>query len=336
MVKRLAPLFALMTLLLTGCGDPYLSALTPKGPVAREQLFLIKLSLGVMVFVFVVVIAIYVYVLLRFRKRKGDDSIPKQVEGNHILEIIWTVIPIILLLIIAVPTVGYTFKHSEDLRDSKDAIQVKVVGHQFWWQFEYKDLGINTAQDLYIPVGKKVAFDVTTADVNHSFWVPALGGKIDNTAGLNNVNYLQADEEGVFKGKCAELCGAAHALMEFKVVAVSQEKFDQWVNDMKKPTTVPADAAQGEQIFKENCMSCHAVSASGAGLGPNLTNFGNRERVAGILEKTDENIKEWIHDPQSIKPGNKMPQVTEKGSDQPLSEDKLNQLVKYLNSLKQQ
>jgi len=323
------PLFAVLALLLTGCGDPTLSALDPKGPVANEQRNMMILSFGIMLVVLAAVFLIYIYVIIRFRQRKGQTGIPKQVEGSHVLEIIWTVVPIILLVILAVPTVYYTFKHSQDYTQDKDSLHVKVTGHQFWWQFEYPDQGINTAQDLYIPVGKRVAFELTTADVNHSFWVPSLGGKIDTNPGEKNVNvlYLQADEPGEYKGKCAELCGASHALMDFKVVAVSEAEFNQWVSKMTAPKTVSADAAKGEQVFKDNCLSCHAVNAAGAGLGPNLNGFANRTRIAGFLAHDDEKLKEWIKDPQSVKPGSKMPAVK-------LDETQLNDVVKYLNSLK--
>ncbi|WP_409343218.1 cytochrome c oxidase subunit II [Paenibacillus sp. MBLB4367] len=328
-VWRLMPLFAVLALVLTGCGDPTLSTLDPKGPVADEQRNLMMISFGIMLFVLAAVFLIYIYVIIRFRQRKGQTGIPKQVEGSHVLEIIWTVVPIILLVILAVPTVYYTFKHSQDYTQDKDSLHVKVTGHQFWWQFEYPDQGINTAQDLYIPVGKKVAFELTTADVNHSFWVPSLGGKIDTNPGEKNVNvlYLQADEPGEYKGKCAELCGASHALMDFKVVAVSEAEFNQWVSKMTAPKTVSADAAKGEQVFKDNCLSCHAVNAAGAGLGPNLNGFANRTRVAGFLPHDDQSLKDWINDPQAVKPGSKMPAVG-------LNEAQVNDVVKYLNSLK--
>jgi len=322
------PLIAMMALLLTGCGDESLSALKPKGPVAQEQLFLVMLSLGIMIFVFVVVMAIYIYVLIRYRKRKGQDGIPKQVEGNHKLEIVWTVIPIILLLILAVPTVTLTFKQAEDYRDKENALHVKVTAHQYWWQFEYPDLGIVTAQDLVIPEGKYIAFDVIASDVNHSFWIPTLGGKLDANVGINNTFYLRADETGILKGKCAELCGASHALMDFKVNVMSEEDFNNWVAKMTAPpAAVPAEAQRGEQIFKDNCLSCHAVSGNGLSFGPNLNGFASRETIAGILEFTDENLKAWIKNPQEVKPGNKMPAL-------PLSDEDIDELVKYLNTLK--
>jgi cytochrome c oxidase subunit 2 len=330
---RLVPLFAVMTLLLTGCGDPTLSALVPKGPVAREQLFLMKLSLFIMIFVVIVVFAIYLFVLVRYRQRKGQENVvPKQVEGNHVLEIVWTVIPILLLLVLAVPTVSYTFKHSTDHNQNKDAIKVKVTAHQFWWQFEYPELGIVTAQDLVIPEKKIVAFELTSADVNHSFWVPSLGGKIDTNPGLSNILYLEADEVGDFLGRCAELCGAAHALMNFHVEAKSQADFDAWVQDLKTPSAIPATAQKGEALFKDNCLSCHAVNAQGLGLGPNLNGFASREFVAGILEHTPENITKWISDPQDQKPGNKMPAFGEKAGGN-LSDEQIKDIVQYLETL---
>ncbi len=245
------------------------------------------------------------------RKKGEKDIIPKQVEGSHTLEIIWTVIPIILLLVLAVPTVQYTFKVLEDHRENKDALTVKVTAHAFWWQFEYPSLGISTAQDLVIPTGKKIAFELTASDVKHSFWVPSLGGKMDTNPGLTNVYYLEADDADTFLGKCAELCGASHSLMDFKVKSMEPAQFDQWVAKMKAPAAIPADAKAGEQIFKDNCLSCHAVNAQGLGAGPNLNGFASREKIAGIMPHNEESLKQWIADPQSVKPGAKMPAFSE-------------------------
>jgi cytochrome c oxidase subunit II len=327
--SRLASLTGLMALLLAGCGNPTISALDPKGPRAEDQLNVIMISLGVMILVIAVVLAIYVYVLIRYRKREGDNSIPKQVEGSHVLEVIWTAIPILLLVVIAVPTVYYTFKHSKDYSNDPDAIVVEVTGHQFWWEFNYPKLGIKTSQDLVIPVGKKIAFKLTSADVNHAFWVPSLGGKIDTNPGMTNIWSLEASEPGVYQGKCAELCGASHALMDFKVVAVSDAEFAQWTTKMTGATQVSANAAKGQQIFKDNCLACHAVSPDGGGLGPNLNGLASKERIAGVLEHTDANLKKWITEGQYVKPGNKMPQFGDK-----LNDEQLNDLVQYLDSLK--
>lgn len=328
---RLLPLLAVMMLALTGCGqDPWLTALDPKGPVAAQQLYLIELSLYIMIGVFAVVMVIYVYVLFRYRKRPGQTGIPEQVEGNHKLEIIWTVIPLILLAILAVPTVTMTFDHTKK-HTSEEALQVKVVAHQFWWEFEYPDLGISTGQDLYIPTGQKVQFQVTSQDVMHAFWVPTLGGKIDTNPGMINSIWLQADQEGIYKGKCAELCGPSHALMDFKVFALEPSKFEDWVGKMKTPR--PVANAQGEEVFQQNCLSCHAVDGTKGlkvpDIAPNLAAFGDREVLAGFVEKTDENIAQWIKNPQSLKPGNTMPAFEGKLDDQQVAS-----LVEYLNGLK--
>ncbi|WP_442602893.1 cytochrome c oxidase subunit II [Paenibacillus sp. KN14-4R] len=325
---RLVPLFAVMSLLLAGCGDPSQSALLPRGPYAQGQFDLMMLSIIIMVSVVVVVFLIYFYVIIRFRKRKGQTGVPKQVEGSHLLEVIWTVIPIILLVILAVPTINTTFKSSEDLRKDKDALLVKVTGHQFWWEFEYPTLGIHTAQDLVIPAGKKIAFELSSADVTHSFWVPSLGGKIDTNVGSGvNTLPLQADEPGIYRGKCAELCGDSHSLMDFKVIAKTDADFDAWVNKMKTPATVSADAQKGQDLFKQNCMSCHATDVKTGSFGPNLNGFASREKIAGILKHDDANLKAWIKDPQEEKVGNKMPKV-------PLKDNEIDEIVKYLNTLK--
>jgi cytochrome c oxidase subunit 2 len=327
---RLLPLLAMMMLALTGCGEPYLSALDPMGPVAQEQLSLMKLSLFIMIGVFIVVMAIFTFVIVRYRRRPGQNEIPEQVEGNHKLEVIWTVIPLILLLILAVPTVTMTFDHAEK-HAGEDVIQVNVIAHQFWWEFEYPELGIKTAQDLYIPTGKKIQFALTSKDVIHSFWIPALGGKTDNNPGMVNNMWLEADYPGIYKGKCAELCGASHAYMDFKVVAVEPDKFDTWAANMKQGPAAPATASaqQGQEVFNKSCIACHAVGGQGGPVAPNLTAFGDRTNVAGILEMTDENMANWIKDPQALKPGNEMPAFSGQ-----LDDKQIAALVEYLKTLK--
>src|SRR5690625_1567896 len=323
-----------LALLLSGCGKENLSALIPKGYSADSSFYLIVLTTAVMTFVFLAVMLIYTIVLIRFRRKKGqEDYIPKQVEGSKTLETIWTVIPIILVIIMAVPTVMAEF----DLADTKDRdkhLNVKVTGYQYWWHFDYVDEGIQTSQDLYIPVGETVYLDLITNDVLHSFWVPALAGKIDVNPENVNTMKLDAEEEGVYYGKCAELCGPSHALMDFKVIAVSPEAFEQWVNDMKdfEPEEQELDtvAQEGKDLFDaNNCMSCHAIGSTESSIGPNLTGFADRTTFAGILEPTKENLVKWIQDPESIKPGNKMT-----GTYPELSDDEADKIAEYLMQLK--
>ena len=328
---RQLSLFGLLALVLTGCGKDELSALKPSGPVAAMQYDLMMLSSAIMIGVFVVVMLIFTYVLIRYRKRPGQQGIPKQVEGNHALEILWTVIPFLLLIIMAIPTVTTGFALGK-VYSKEEAVQVTVTAHQFWWEFEYPELGVSTAQDLVLPVGKKVQFNVTSADVMHAFWIPALGGKIDTNPGQENKIWLQADKAGIYYGKCAELCGASHALMDFKVEVMEQADFDKWAAGMKgvqsaEPVAATAaSAAQGQEIFNKSCLGCHAIAGKGGKMGPNLTNFADRERVAGILAHTPENVAEWLKDPQKVKPGNNMPNLN-------LDDAQVKALVDYMSTL---
>ncbi|QQE73924.1 cytochrome c oxidase subunit II [Brevibacillus composti] len=324
-------LFGLLALALTGCGKEELSALQPQGPVAAMQFDLMKLTTIIMTGVFVVVILILTYVLIRYRKRPGQTGIPKQVEGSHTLEVIWTVIPFLLLIIMAVPTVTAGFSLGK-VYNSDEALQVRVTAHQFWWEFEYPDLGVATAQDLVMPVGQKVQFTLTSSDVMHAFWIPALGGKIDTNPGLDNKMWLQADRTGTFYGKCAELCGASHALMDFKVEVMEQDEFARWIEKMKgvqaAEPAAPASALalEGQQIFNKSCLGCHAVAGKGGKLGPNLTNFADRHLIAGILEHNEQNLADWLKDPEKVKPGNLMPNLN-------LDDQQVKALVEYMSTL---
>ncbi|MBA4537935.1 cytochrome c oxidase subunit II [Bacillus aquiflavi] len=348
---RLVSLFAIMTLILSGCGEPFLSALRPAGEVAQEQYELMLLSTTIMVSVILVVTIIFIYVVIRFRRKKGEENkIPKQIEGSHKLEVIWTVIPILLLLVLAFPTVALTFKQADvspmdklNEDGTRDALVVNVRANLYWWEFEYPDHGVMTGQELVVPTDEKVYFNLISSDIKHSFWIPAAGGKLDTNVENVNQFYLifdddKANEAGnLFYGKCAELCGPSHALMDFKVKAVSRDKFDKWIADMEgagepEPETELAQA--GEEIFNQSCIGCHAVTPQDpkpaeARLGPNLATFGERSRIAGILEHNEEELRDWLKDPETHKPGNLMT-----GKYPELKDNELDALVEYLMGLK--
>jgi cytochrome c oxidase subunit 2 len=348
-------LFALLTALLvflSGCGREEISTLLPAGEVASDQFNMLILSSAVMAFVILVVTVIYVLAIVKFRRSKiGEDVIPEQVEGSAKLEFLWTAIPIVLILIIAVPTVYSTF----DLADtstmdvaaedgSMTNLTVNVNAKLYWWEFEYPEQGIVTSQELVVPTGERVYFNLLAADVKHSFWIPSIGGKLDANPENVNTFYLIFDkesselEDGVFYGKCAELCGPSHALMDFKVKTLSPEDFDQWVAAMQEePTPAEGDLAQqGEQLFTEKtCIGCHATAGAGTGgkAGPNVATFGDRNRVAGILEHNEEEVKNWISDPQKYKPGNLMPSPKDLNNGNDFTEQELDALAAYLMSL---
>ncbi len=350
---RLTGMLSIVAIVLAGCGEPFLSALQPAGEVAKMQYDLIILSTAIMVGVVLVVTVIFLYVIFRFKRKAGDKKIPKQIEGSHTLELIWTIIPILLLIVLAVPTVSYTFQLADtkgiDQKvaegEVRDAVVVNVRANQFWWEFEYPDYGVVTSQDLIVPTDERVYFNLTASDVKHSFWVPAAGGKIDTNPDNVNQFFLTFDSDkseeagNLFYGKCAELCGEGHALMDFKVKTVSKDEFVAWIDDMKQAVEPPqvqgASAQQGEAIFMDSCISCHAVTTNSdtptaLRIAPNLANFGDREMVAGFKENNEENVKEWIKNPQEIKPGNSMPGYAH------FSDEELNALTDYLMQLKVQ
>lgn len=335
---RLSPLL-LLSVMLTGCGKKGVSALIPMGEIAREQAWLMLFSFCIMLVVVAVVVIIFIYVLVRFRARRGqEDVIPKQVEGHTVLEILWTVIPIILLIILAVPTIAKTVSEENTHvgKNNKNVVQINVTANQYWWEFQYPDQKITTAQDLVIPKGKTVILKLTSKDVIHAFWVPALAGKIDANPGQTTKLKFKADHEGTYRGRCAELCGSSHALMYFNVKAVSDDEYNQWIKAMKTamkngpaaPTT--DDAKKGEDLFSKSCMSCHAVGSKGGNIGPNLTDFADRENVAGILDHNKKNLEKWIKNPSAVKPGANMPS---RGASGNLTDDQIKQIADYLFTL---
>lgn len=329
-------LLAVMMVFLSGCGEEFLSALKPSGEIAKDQFKLLMLAISIMTLVVVIVTIIYLVAFFKFRRSVvGENVIPKQVEGSHTLEIIWTTIPILLLIILAVPTVMATYKFADvaamdevDEDGNPTALTVNVTAKLYWWEFEYPNQGFITAQELVVPTGERVYFNLIAADVKHSFWIPAIGGKMDTNVDNLNKFFLVFDEEskdlndgeGVFYGKCTELCGPSHALMDFKVRSVSPEEFDKWVVAMQATEGNVADKESsdlGEATFANSCMSCHAVSAvAGNGVGPNLTSFGDRNRTAGFMDHTEEAVAEWVKDTEKHKPGNLMPSFKDSLSDE--------------------
>ncbi|HLG50971.1 MAG TPA: cytochrome c oxidase subunit II [Chloroflexota bacterium] len=324
-------LAGLLALLISGCGTGPQSALAPAGPVGMREAGLYNLIFWMAVVVFVLVEGLLLFTALRFRRRTSD-GIPSQIHGNTRLEIVWTIIPVLILIVIAVPTIT-TIASASTIPQGPDVLKVTVIGHQWWWEFRYPDLGIVTADEMHIPVGTKVALTVESADVIHSFWVPRLAGKIQAIPRRQNEMWLQGDEIGEFYGQCYQLCGTSHANMRFRVFVQSKADFDAWVKDQQAVPAPPTDpeAAKGAQIFQSKaCVGCHTIAGTNAKgtIGPNLTHFGSRTTIAGaMLEKTDANLAMWLHDPPGVKPGSIMPNLG-------LTDDEIKALVAYLDSLK--
>ncbi len=335
---------AVLTFVLSGCslvGEQ--SVFAPVGPLASEQLRLFMWTWYLSIPVMLLVGGVLVYVIVRYRSRRGDDSIPGQTHGNVLLEVVWTTIPVLIVILVAVPTVRSVFATQSYIEAGEGDVEVTVTGYQWWWKFEYPEYGITTANELHVPVGARVVLDLQSGDVLHAFWAPRLGGKVDLIPHQDNQLWLEADEPGVYRGQCAELCLGAHAYMRFRIVVEEQEDFDRWVQSFQQPVvqTVSSDqrVQQGRTLFaQKGCIGCHTLRnyAEGVSYGqptfPELTNFGLRHTVgAGVLDATLENVARWIMNPQDVKPGNHMPTLW--AEDDPNREEEATAIAAYLLSL---
>ncbi len=322
---------AALVVSLAGCGlaSPQ-TTLLPRSDFARQSHSIFLQILWWDIAIFGVVAAVLLVAILRFRER-DPAALPPQVRGNARLELAWTIAPAIILTFIAFPTVGAIFRTQAP--PAPDALKVRVIGHQWWWEFQYPDLGITTATDLYLPLGQRVAFDLGSIDVIHSFWVPGLGGKRDTPPGQLNRILLTPAAPGEYPGQCAEFCGVSHANMRHLAVVLPGQEFQAWVARQKAPATEPPEgspAAQGRQLFTtQACIGCHAIQGlSGGQIGPDLTHFASRKTIAGgMLRNTHENLSRWLKDPPGVKPGSLMPDLK-------LTEVQVTALTAYLTSLK--
>ncbi len=281
--------------------------------------------------IFVFVEALLLIAIFRFRVREGSHETPEQVHGHTNLEIAWTILPAVILVFIAVPTIRTIFAVAAPA--PADAIRVTVTGQQWFWHVDYPDLGIRTANEIHVPVGRAVEVSLHAADVIHAFWVPRLGGKRDVMPGRTNRQVFTVDKPGLYHGQCAEFCGTSHALMRFDLVAEDPASFDRWVAEQKSvpaPPTDPKLKTGATTFLTAGCIACHRIQGSPAQaqIGPDLTHVASRARiVSGMLENTPENMSRWISDPQAVKTDARMPNLK-------LKSDQVEVLVAYLQSLR--
>jgi len=341
---RLIGALSFLALLMAACaGDQPQTTLDPAGPIARKQDGLWDLVFPVAVVVFFVVEGLLVYALIKFRHKEGREA--KQFHGNTRLEVVLTVVPALILAGIAVPTIRTIVDVAEE---PANALDITVIGHQFWWEYQYEEEGIVTANELVIPADTEVFLTLDgnltdlvdgTNEVIHSYWIPRLAGKQDIIPGRITTLRLRADEPGSYRGQCTEFCGLGHAYMRQRAIAVTPDDFDQWVEDQKEPAVEEASVAVGADLFQKGqfangpaCASCHALDANSEGqpqglAGPNLAHFASRDTFAAALfDRTDANLKAWLENPAAVKPGAKMPNLG-------LTPEQIDDLVAYLQSL---
>lgn len=332
-----AGLVLIAPLLIGACsGDPYpQSTLHPVADAGSAIDALYRQIFWWAVVVFVVVQTALLVTIIRFRKRPGAGE-PRQIHGNTLVEIAWTLAPAAIIVAIAVPTIKTIFAVKGDA--PPDALQIEVVGHQWWWEFRYPALGIVTANELHLPQGRAVALAITSADVIHSFWAPKLHGKRDAMPGRVTRLAFTADAPGTYLGQCAEFCGESHANMRLRVTVQTPDEFGAWVA-AQTALPVPPDSADalllaGEAAYRRirepgnhSCIACHTLAGvSGGVLGPNLSHVGSRATIAsGILPNDSAGLARWLRNPLAEKPGSLMPTIA-------LTDDEIAALVAYLRS----
>ena len=326
---------------LAGCASsgPYpLDTLSPKSDLTREILNLFKEVTILDSIVLVVVVAAMIGAIFVYSSREGDPGEPSAMHSDVTLEMLWTVIPALILVAITVPTV-HTIIRTQPTQWPAETLEVKVIAHQWWWEFQYPVQGIETADEVHIPVNRSIHFAMTSKDVIHSFFMPSVGGKRDVVPGQENQITLKADTPGEYYGQCTEFCGTSHANMRFRVFVDTPHDFAKWVAHQNELPVKPTDgpAAAGAKIWADApCAICHTIKGvSGFSKdytygfrGPDLTHFGSRGTMAGSMFKnTPENVALWIKNPDAVKPGANMPTLG-------LDGEQLNDLVAYLESLK--
>ena len=307
-------------------------ASTPAKSIADLSVFVL-VTTGI---IFVVVFVLLVYSVVKFRGRAKDAGRePAQVYGSTQIELAWTIIPILIVVVLFLAT-ARVIHAIQDAPEPAGAVDVTVIGHQYWWEFRYPKLGIVTANELHIPVSEPghptpTFLQLLSADTDHSFWVPELAGKTDLIPNHPNRMWMDPQRTGVFLGQCAQYCGIQHAKMLLRISVDAPEDFAAWVRSQQKPAIEDAGVLDGRRVFERNaCMNCHRVDGTSADgrFGPDLTHLMSRATIAaGAADNTHDNLRLWIQDPGAIKPGSLMPAMK-------LSETDLDAVVSYMETLR--
>jgi cytochrome c oxidase subunit 2 len=306
-------------------------ASTPAQSIFALSLFVLMVTGAV----FVVVFSLLVYAVVKFRNRTAHDARePAQVYGSNQVELAWTVIPILIVVVLflsAARVIADIQKHERPA----NAIEVTVIGHQFWWEYRYPSLNVVTANELHIPVSDPAHptptfLTLLSADTDHSFWVPRLAGKTDLIPNHPNTMWMDPHETGLYLGQCAQYCGTQHAKMLLRVYVQTRDEFDHWVQEQSRPPNI-SGISEGRRIFEQTaCINCHTVAGTPAQgrFGPDLTHLMSRDTIAsGAAPNTPENLRNWIQNPNIIKPGSKMPAMG-------LSDPELTAVAAYLETLR--
>ena len=306
-------------------------ASTPASSIAHLSMFVLAIT-GI---IFAVVFVLLVYAIVKFRGRAADAGRePAQVYGSTQIELAWTIIPILIVVVLFLAT-ARVIHAVQDAPEPANAFEVTVIGHQYWWEFRYPKLGIVTANELHIPVSdplhpRPTFLTLLSADTDHSFWVPELAGKTDLIPNHPNKMWMDPHRSGLFLGQCAQYCGVQHAKMLLRVSVDRPADFAAWVRNQQQSAVRDASVETGRRVFEGNaCMNCHAVAGTAANgrFGPDLTHLMSRATIAsGAAENTPESLRLWIQDPNAIKPSSLMPAMKLRDAD-------LDAVVRYMETL---
>ena len=303
------------------------TASTPANIIAEYSILVLVICAAI----FAVVAGLLVVTIVRYRARPDDDGRePPQVYGSNQVELAWTVVPMLIVILLGLVTARNILALQKDERP-EGWLPVTVIGHQWWWEFRYPEQGVVTANELHLPIGRPTFFDLESQDVIHSFWVPQLSGKTDLIP--NRTNHLWVDplKPGVYVGQCAEYCGTQHAHMLLRVVVHTPQEFERWVAHQRTDAVTDPTVAEGRRVFESTaCVNCHTVRGTDAdGLfGPDLTHLMSRATIgSGIASNDRAHLIEWVTDPDHLKPGARMPAMK-------LETEQVEQVVDYLLTLR--
>ena len=312
---------------------------TPADQIFGLSIFVLVVT-GV---IFTIVFSLLLYAAVKFRKRSDDDlREPLQIYGSDQLELAWTVIPVLIVIVLFM-TSARVIHSVQDAQRPPETIEVTVVGHQFWWEYRYPQYGFVTANELHVPVSDPAHPTPTylallSADTDHSFWIPRLAGKTDLIPNHPNSTWIDPHEIGLYLGQCAQYCGTQHAKMLLRATVESRADFDRWVQAQKQGArnnaAMSGDAAEGRRVFHATaCVNCHAIAGDTLGtaaegrFGPDLTHLMSRETIgSGIALNNAAELRRWVQNPAAMKPGSLMPSMN-------LSDKELDEVTAYLLTL---
>jgi len=308
----------------------------PASTPARKIFGLSMFVLVVTGVIFAVVAGLLGYAVVKFRGRAADAGRePAQVYGSTQIELAWTVVPVLIVVVLVLATTR-VIHAIQDAPEPATALDVTVIGHQFWWEFRYPKLGIVTANEMHIPASDPAHptptfLKLLSADTDHSFWVPELGGKTDLIPNRVNEMWLDPARPGIYLGQCAQYCGTQHAKMLLRVSVDQPPDFAAWVQAQQRAAVQDPRVVAGKHVFEStSCINCHAVSGTPANgrFGPDLAHLMSRATIAsGAAENTPANLRLWIQNPDAIKPGSLMPAMK-------LSDADLDAVTAYLETLR--